>query len=94
MTLRGSVYAAKSDILAVLRDANAAFKINPDNPQTIALLTALYSAQKQNDKAIKLLEDSIARKPDNTSLRILLTNIYVGNNQAEKAIAQLKEVIA
>ena len=39
LTLRGSAYAAKSDILAALRDANAAIKINPDNAQTIALLT-------------------------------------------------------
>lgn len=93
LTVLASVTSLDGNKTKAIEQAKASLKVDPDNRDTVALLASLYVSQKEADKAIKVLTDSIAKTHDE-NFRIILTDILAGQKEYNKASDILTDVLA
>lgn len=57
-------------------------------------LSELHERQKQNDKALEVLEEGIKKLPDEeVPLAITISNLHVRNGEKEKALKRLNDIL-
>jgi tetratricopeptide (TPR) repeat protein len=80
------------------RDAEDLFgqllKASPGDPQLLAGMAGAYNGQKQPAKAIRMLQDEIAKRPDSLPLRQLLGRVATSAGQYDAAIDQYEHISA
>ncbi len=91
--LRGAALAKKGDAARGMQDALAVLEKDPGHKEAVALAASLYLNDKQDDKAIALLQEGIKRNPQEAALQILLGSIYLNRNENEKGVAIFRDIV-
>jgi predicted Zn-dependent protease len=81
-----------------LKEAEAIFQeiynLDPPDIRGLLGLTEVYVAQKQNDRALKLIEEAKAKFPKATGLDVAWGNIAIRSGKFDEAISVLGKVLA
>ena len=76
------------------RHFSRAYKLNPDNPETLAMNGASYLVDGEDaTKGVESLEAAHQLLPSQTQIRLLLAQSYAAAGQPEKARAQLETLV-
>ncbi len=93
LTARGVARAMRGDTPGALQDAEAARARAPTDPDTAALVAAVYQRQGRSDEALVVLQRAVAASPDNVALRVVLAQALAGANRGGEAEKELLEVV-
>jgi cellulose synthase operon protein C len=84
----------KNDHAAAEKEARFALQKEPGNTTAVAVLTGLYTAMEQPERAISVLEDGIGRHPKDVSLLQLRIALYRKLGDIDKAAASYEALFA
>lgn len=93
LTIRAGVRSQK-DLPGALDDAERAYKLNPANEDTVAVLAGLYKASGRIDESVRLLEQGCRQLPKSVDLRLALVQAYLAAKRSDAAEGTLKELVA
>lgn len=93
LTVRGAARARLKDNAGALADAEHAFTVAPSNADAAALLAALYKQAGQPDRAVELLQATIARVPGSVDLRQILADLYLSTGKESLAQELLLTIV-
>ena len=82
------------DSAAALADAEKAYKLDPHNEDTVAILAGLYMKTGRKDDSRTVLQRGIAQIPNTVALRLGLAQQYLQTEERAKAEQLLKELVA
>lgn len=81
-----------------LKEAEALFQEiyaqNPPDMRGLMGLTEVYTTQRQNDRALKLLDEAIQKFPKATVLQTAWGNIAVRSGRVDEGVAMFRRVLA
>ncbi len=93
IALEGAVLARQGDSLGAVKRAEEAYRLAPDNAETILLLSSLYQGMKQGGKAIAVLKNGLERVSDTELLRRKLIEVYWQNGETAALEKLLRDSI-
>ena len=77
-----------------LKEADQGLQVNPDFLPALQLMVSIYQNQKQPDKALAVVRQTLARSPKNPQLHQMLGELLIIQKQPQAAIAPLEAAIA
>lgn len=93
LTVRGALEAQSGHLVAGLEDAEAAYKLTPNDEYTISLLASLYKQSARIDKAVEVVESGMKTSPDNVDLHVVLADLKNARHDDAGVEEQLKQII-
>jgi tetratricopeptide (TPR) repeat protein len=90
--LRAALLLRRKDFDGTEKEARIALAKDPANVTAISVLTGLYSNEKNEAAAVKILDEGIASNPGNISLLLLKVMLYEQSSNLEK-IAQAYQAV-
>ena len=94
LMVRAAARAQLKNLDGALSDAQHAARVAPDDPDTVALLAALYQRQGDLPRAIDLVAGAVTRQPASIDLRHVLASLYLAAHQEAKSEEQLQKIVA
>lgn len=92
--IRAALHLRRGEHSAAETEARAALAKDPGQPGAIAVLTGLYTATDQPEKAVDILEEGIRRHPRDISLLQLRVTLYRKLGDVDKAAAAYDALFA
>ena len=92
--IHAALLLRKNDHAGAEKEANFALQKDPGNITAVAVLTGLYTAMNQPERAISVLEDGIGRHPKDVSLLQLRIALYRKLGDIDKAAASYESLFA
>ncbi len=77
-----------------LKEADKALQVNPDFLPALQLMVSIYQDQKQPDKSLAVVRQTLARSPKNPQLHQMLGELLIAQKQPQAAVAPLEAAIA
>jgi len=91
--LRAAVLLRQKDYAGTEKEALFALEKDPANVSAISALTGMYAAQKDETKAIAILDKGIAYNPSNISLFLMKAMLYEQFSNLEKTIETYQAIL-
>jgi tetratricopeptide (TPR) repeat protein len=76
-----------------LKNADKALQANPDFQPALQLVVGIYQDQKQPEKALAAVRQTLARSPKNPQLHQMLGELLLIQKQPQAAVAPLEEAL-
>ena len=93
LTMRAAARAQLKDYAPALVDAEAAYRLTPNDESTISVLAGLYNSTDRSSEAQTLLEGGVGRLPASVDLRLVLVQFYAAHNQLARAESVLTDLV-
>jgi tetratricopeptide (TPR) repeat protein len=93
LTVRAAVQAQVGRVVPALEDAEASYKLAPNDEYTVALLASLYKQSARLDKAIEVVTKGSAQLPKSVDLHVVLADLEASSQNYEAVQEQLQQVI-
>lgn len=93
LTVRAAAKIQLKDPDAALADAERAYQLAPQDPDTIAVLAGIYKSRGDQGKARTILEAGIKAVPNTVDLRLVLAELDIGEGKIDQAEALLIELV-
>jgi tetratricopeptide (TPR) repeat protein len=93
LAVRAAAHQQLKEKDAARADAERAVQLAASNENAVAVLAALYTEDKEFDRAIAVVGAALAKAPASVELHEVMTNLYLVSGQPQAAQQQMRKII-
>ncbi len=93
LAVRAAAHQQLKEKDAARADAERAVQLDAANENAVAVLAALYTEDKEYDRAISMVGSALAKAPASVGLHEVMTNLYLMSGQPQAAQQQMRKII-